>query len=111
MPEFDDVDRRDSSRDITDIKVAIGRIETLVSTQGVTLTQMQNKLELGVFREEYERRHKELEALTATALKTAGAAESDNAVLRGQIRVWRYVSGSAIALLTVASGILYFAKP
>lgn len=94
MPE-----RRDIQSVLSDIRVDVGQIKVRQEEQGKTLVGMAQKLDLGVFREEYERRHKDMEAEIQKSVKEATTARDETIRQQGGQRVWRIVYTTSLAIL------------
>jgi hypothetical protein len=88
-------DRRgaDIANVLSDLRVSVARIEAVQFANADTMKRLESKLDLGVFREEYERRHKELAGVVTTV-----ADDYQRRVGRDQ--VWRIVYGIGIVLLS-----------
>lgn len=92
-------ERRDVVTVLADLRVSVAKIEQAQNGQAETLRRLENKLDLGVFREEYERRHAELtKEVTAVAI--------DYQRRQGRDQVWRVVYGVALALIGGLAGAL-----
>ena len=102
MPE-----RRDLQSLISDIRVDVATIKERTEAQGKTLLEVKDKLELGVFREEYERRHEDLKVQIAAATTEAQTARDDALRQQGASRVWRIVFTAALAILGAAEAALH----
>lgn len=90
MPE-----RRDIASVLADLRVSVAKIESIQAGQAETLRRLENKLDLGVFREEYERRHAEL-------VKQVSEIAEDYQQRKGREGLWR--AGLAL-YLAVLSGL------
>ena len=102
MPE-----RRDIQSVLSDIRVDVGQIKVRQEEQGKTLTTLSGKLDLGVFREEYERRHKAIEEVVNAAVVEATAARDEMLRQQGATRVWRVVFTGALSILGIVMAILH----
>jgi DNA-binding transcriptional regulator YbjK len=92
-------ERRDIQGTLADIRVDVATIKERTETLTTTVKEVKDRLELGVFREEYERRHKQLEDETVAARKEADFVRDDWLRQQGASRVWRIVFSSCLALL------------
>ena len=100
-------ERRDLQALVGDMRVDVAQIKTRLELQTGALVRLENKLDLGIFREEYERRHKELTAVTEHAVTVAEAARDENLRREGAARAWRIVFTLALAALGMIEAILY----
>jgi hypothetical protein len=100
-------ERRDLQTIIGDMRVDVAQIKTRLELQTGVLARLENKLDMGVFREEYERRQKEVVALANKAVEEASAARDDIIRRQGEGRVWRYVFTAALAALGLVEAVLH----
>ena len=81
------------------MRVDVAQIKTRVELQTGALTRLETKLDLGVFREEYERRHLEVVAVADKAVAVAEASRDENLRREGANRVWRIVFSAGLAVV------------
>lgn len=87
MPE-----RRDIATVLADLRVSVAKIETAQVQQAESLRRLEDKLDLGIFREEYERRHKELAVEVEAVVR-------DYQQRMGREGVWKVVYGLALVII------------
>jgi len=97
--EKDDLERRSSDigSTLSDLRVSVARIEGAQNSQAETMRRLENKLDLGVFREEYERRHKVLE-------DAVDAVSKDYQRRIGRQQIWRVVTAGSIGIIAAVVG-------
>lgn len=105
MADSAPTERRDLQSLIADMRVDVAAIKTRSELQTGALARLENKLDLGVFREEYERRHADLIALCNRALALAELVRDENLTRAGSERTWRLVFTGAIAILGVVAAL------
>ena len=95
-------ERRDLQGLVSDMRVDLAAIKTRSELQTQTLVRIEQRLELGVFREEYERRHADLQREVDKAKEEADSVRDDFMRRQGAQRVWRWFYGAALAALGAA---------
>lgn len=95
----ENLERRDISTVLTDLRVSVTKIETTQNNQAEVLRRLENKLDLGVFREEYERRHSEI---VVKIDKLWDTRQQDI----GSNKTWRIMFSAALGLIAVVQILL-----
>lgn len=103
MTEEAILDRRSSDIGavLSDLRVSVARIESTQTAQADTMKRLEGKLDLGVFREEYERRHKELADLVTTVANDYQRRAGQDVIWRGAISVAIVGVGSVAGALAL----------
>lgn len=92
---------------MADMRVDIATIKTRVEVQTGSLVRLETKLDLGIFREEYERRHRELQEEVDVAKAEAATARDEALRRQGGEKVWRWVFTASLAILGLGEAILH----
>jgi hypothetical protein len=100
-------ERRDLQSLMSDMRVDVAAIKTRVEVQTGALARLENKLDLGIFREEYERRHRELEAQVNAAKTEADEVRDESLKREGAGKVWRVVFTAGLGMLGLIEAVLH----